>query len=218
MSGLYNHAMTKKPEPASRKSAATDTPTPLRAVRDLLLKPMAGLPARLVVLLGFSLVVAAITALAMLQLEKKRDPGFMPQRLEAQAEAAPLADAALQGIWTTDNDNAAMTLTLTQNKFEWIIQMKDDGSVRYFIRGNYRIVGDVLILGGRNDMGNPADGMIRKDKYLPFSFNDMNVFATTSKNKMSWTIPKSEQDAFRTRSTDIFDTRQSETMVWSRMK
>lgn len=197
----------------------TDTPNPFVMMRQMILSSVGRLPAALVVILVLSVTAASLAAILMtVYAGEPHKEEFMPQRLESIVGANPISEAYLQGIWSMQNKDFAMNITLVGKKFEWIIKMKNSGNVLYFLRGNYKLNGDVMVLGGRKDMGAPSDPIPTGRQYMPIDIKDINVRVDVDKNQMIWHVPVSEQNCYKSFVINIFDKKNQADFVWERVQ
>lgn len=173
--------------------------------KSMLLSSVGRLPTALVVILLISLAMAAVTGL-VLQLNRTSDQiiEFMPLRLEPAEDAVPLDQRKIQGTWVYQASNFAMTLTLIGDRFEWIIVLADVQEAQFFARGNFKILGDVMILGVRPDLGKPGDPAKPWMKYMPIAMKDLNAKFKFEDRKIIWNIPSSEQRKIVGQSASIF--------------
>ena len=196
----------KKPTKAPLKDEQTENSAAFLARAKQMLGASVGrLPTALVTIILVSLAMGAVTGL-MMQLNKSgsRVHEFMPQRLKASDDAAEIDDRKLQGNWVYQTADYAMTLTFIGDRFEWIMLFKDVPEAQFFARGNYRVVGDVMILGIRPDLGLPRDPAKPWMKYMPISMRDLNTKLSVQNNKIIWDIPSSEQNKIISQSGRIF--------------
>lgn len=201
------------------KGEVTDTPNPFVMMRQMILSSVGRLPAALVIILVMSVAAASVSAILMAVYERQTSQKeFMPQRLESIAGANPISEVHLQGIWSMQNKNFAMNITLVDKKFEWIIKMKNEGTVLYFLRGNYKLNGDVMVLGGRKDMGAPSDPIPSGRQYMPVDIVDINMRVDVDKKQMIWHVPVSEQNVYKSLIVNIFDKKNQADLVWERLQ
>ena len=201
------------------KGEVTDTPNPFVMMRQMILSSVGRLPAALVVILVLSVTAASISAILMaVYVRETYKKEFMPQRLESIVGATPISEVQLQGVWAMQSKDFAMNITLVDKKFEWIIKMKNEGTVLYFLRGNYKLNGDVMVLGGRKDMGAPSDPVPIGRQYMPVDIVDMNMRVDVDKKQMIWHIPVSEQNVYKSFIVNIFDKKNQADFVWERLQ
>jgi len=151
------------------------------------------------------MAMAAMTGL-VLQLNRAPDHvfEFMPLRLIPTPDSIPIDNPKIQGNWVYQTADYAMVLTFIGDRFEWIIQFGDIQEAQFFARGNFRIDGDVMILGIRPDLGTPVDPSKPWIKFMPMSMRDINTKVTFEGKKMIWDVPASEQKRIIAQSGQIF--------------
>lgn len=171
----------------------------------MLVTSVGKLPTALVVIMLIALAMAAVTGLT-LQLNKSaaRSTEFMPQRLSPSDGAVELEARQLKGSWIYQTADYAMAVTFIDDRFEWMILFKDIPEAQFFARGNYRIVGDVMILGVRPDLGSPYDSARTWMKYMPIAMKDLNTKISIQNKKLIWDVPSSEQRKMLSQSSRIF--------------
>ena len=176
----------------------------LRA-KSMLLASVGKLPTSLVVILLASLMMAALTGMFM-QLTKPKVGAaeFLPLRLEAVEPALPVDMKQLQGNWIYQSANYAMSITFIGDRYEWIVVFGDVPEAQFYSRGNYKIVGDVMILGVRPDLGTPRDPQKPWMKYLPIAIKNLNTKITLDNKQLKWIVPLSEQRKVFAQSGQIF--------------
>lgn len=173
--------------------------------KSMILSSVGRLPTALVVILLVSMAMAAMTGL-VLQLNRAPDHvfEFMPLRLIPTPDSIPIDNRKIQGNWVYQTADYAMVLTFIGDRFEWIIQFGDIQEAQFFARGNFRIDGDVMILGIRPDLGTPVDPSKPWIKFMPMSMRDINTKVTFEGKKMIWDVPASEQKRIIAQSGQIF--------------
>lgn len=173
--------------------------------KSMILSSVGRLPTALVVILLVSMAMAAMTGL-VLQFNRAPDHvfEFMPLRLTPTPDSIPIDNPKIQGNWVYQTADYAMVLTFIGDRFEWIIQFGDIQEAQFFARGNFRIDGDVMILGIRPDLGTPVDPSKPWIKFMPMSMRDINTKVTFEGKKMIWDVPASEQKRIIAQSGQIF--------------
>lgn len=199
--------MTKtpaKPAPPVKKTkpATVDADNPFVLIRKTLATIFDGtvgkLPTPLVMILVMSLLAAVLAGLALKMVEKPKtnvpfEEKFLPVRLTPDAGAPELTKAALEGVWVTPKGELSMTVRFTKaGLFEWIIQPPDTKYLRQYVRGNYRIAGNVLILGQRPDLGKPPAPTVEVVEYLAIKMKNLNARVGINPKVMVWQVPPSE--------------------------
>lgn len=185
--------------------------------KSMLLSSVGRLPTALVVILLVSLTMAALTGV-VLQLNKTSDQTieFMPLRLTPTPDAIPVDNRKIQGSWVYQTPEYAMILTLVGDRFEWIIQFKEIREAQFFARGNFRVVGDVMILGVRSDLGVPFDVTKPWIKYMPISMRDFNTKFSLEGKQIIWNAPVSEQRKIIAHSGEIFIGHEDGRFEWTK--
>ncbi len=194
---------TEKPKGSPSKESPKENYL-LRA-KSMLLSSVGKLPTSLVVILLASLMMAALTGMVM-QLTKPKAGAaeFLPLRLEVVEPALPIDVKQLQGNWIYQSANYAMSITFIGDRYEWIVVFGDVPEAQFYSRGNYRIVGDVMILGIRPDLGTPRDPQKPWMKYLPIAMKNLNTKITLENKQLNWVMPLSEQKKVLAQSGLIF--------------
>lgn len=181
----------------------------------MLLISVGKLPTALVVILLVSGAMAAMTGL-VLQLNRTSDRvvEFMPLRLEPSESTEVVDHRKIQGNWIYQAPDYAMTFTIIGDRFEWIIRLGDIQEAQFFARGNFRIVGDVMVVGVRGDLGTPRDPLKPWMKYLPISMKDFNTRFKFVEGKIVWDVPVSEQRKIIAQASRIFVGREDGHFEW----
>jgi hypothetical protein len=164
------------------------------------------MPASLVIILVVATVAALLSGL-FLELSsrhKAEQAVFMPQRLESSQAAVAINLKTLQGQWNVSTGDYAMTLTLVGDRFEWIVKFGNIPEAQFYARGNYRVDGDVMILGQRPDLGKPYDPAQPWLKYMPIAMKDLNTKFTIDGKNMMWDVSSSEQERILSHVARIF--------------
>ncbi len=192
--------------PPAPERAGQESPEDfLSHVKYMLASSLGRLPTALVVILLIAMAMAVITGVVMEW--NKPAPHvaeFMPLRLTPTDNAPDVDTRKLQGNWVYQTPDYAMTLTLIGDRFEWIMLFKEIQEAQYFARGNFRIVGDVMVLGIRPDLGKPVDPSKPWMKYMPISMKDLNTRVAFSDKKIIWDIPVAEQKKIAAQTGRIF--------------
>lgn len=174
-------------------------------MKGLLLQSVGRIPAGLVILLAMAVSLAAISGLMMAVLKPDRiTREFLPLRIESVSVAPQIDKQALQGSWVISTTEYAMSISFINDRFEWLLKFSDIPDAQYFARGNYRIAGDVIILGVRTDFGVPYNEAQPWVKYLPLSLRDLNTYVILAEKRMVWDVPTSEQALINGQGARIF--------------
>lgn len=207
-----------------KKQKEKQTSVPKEAQEDLfanaksmILISIGRLPTALVVILLVSMAMAAMTGL-VLQLNKASDHviEFMPLRLTPTPDSIPIDNRKIQGNWVYQTADYAMVLTFIGDRFEWIIRLADVQEAQFFARGNFRIEGDVMVLGVRTDLGIPVDPSKPWIKFMPMSMRDINTKVTFDGKKIIWDVPTSEQKRIIAQSGRIFIGHEDGHIEWTK--
>ncbi len=215
-----------KIEPMNVKQTQKETPrSAQREVHEnvfanaklMILSAVGKLPTALVVILLVSMAMAAITGII---LQFNSTPGrvieFMPLRLAPSQDAVMVDPRKIQGGWVYQTPDYAMALTLVGDRFEWIITFADVQEAQFYARGNFRIDGDVMILGIRPDLGIPFDPSKPWVKFLPIAMKDINTKFKIQTRQMIWDVPTSEQNRIVAQSGRIFTGHEDGHIEWTR--
>jgi hypothetical protein len=204
----------------ARKNAREETSEDfLSNAKYMLASSVGRLPTALVVILLVSVAMATVTGLVM-QLNRPAAGSheFMPQRLEITDDAPQVDVRKLQGNWVYQTLDYAMTLTFIGDRFEWIVSFKDIPEAQFFARGNFRTVGDVMILGVRPDLGKPVDPSKPWMKYMPIAMKDMNTKFSFPNKAIIWDVPTSEQSKILAQSGRIFTGHEDGHFEWTKQQ
>jgi hypothetical protein len=203
--------MTQKPE-----KNALPPDHPLVMMRRMLSQSMGRLPTQLVLILALSLRLAVLTGLAMTLIPSRPQSEFLPLRLAANLER-PVTDAELKGAWGYGSGGTAMSIRFENGMFEWIVKPSTEKYLRYFIRGNYALKGDVLILAQRPDLGKPQVPVGQIMEFLPYAVKDINLKVETNGKLMLWLVPESERERQNEGFASIFPADPAKPMTWVRL-
>lgn len=174
------------------------------------------IPAALVILFAIAATIAALAGL-FLKFEsedRSRRQVFMPLRIESEELAAPIDIKKMQGQWIYQTSSYAMSMTFIGDRFEWIVKLSSIQEAQFYARGNFRVDGDVLVLGQRPDLGKPYDPAQPWLKFLPIAMKDLNVRLNLDKNKMGWEVPESEQKEILSHVAQIFEENDQGKFEW----
>ncbi len=181
------------------------------------------LPTPLVIIATVSLLAAVLVGLG-LQMATRKEPlpvndpvRFLPLRLEVDP-ARQISPEAVNGIWVTPKGELSMTIRFNNGMFEWIIQPPNSQYQRNFIRGNYRVEGDVLILAQRPDMGKPVVPAGQVLDYLPISMKNINARMQIGSQMMLWTVPEGEVKLQNPVFTQILPASEAKKLAWVKIQ
>ncbi len=165
---------------------------PFRNILQMLKASVGRMPAALIVILAVALVAAVLTGV-FLKFAGSGDNRvvYLPQRIEAKS-GARTGENQLRGVWVFQDAQNVSTLRIGSGVFEMIVWPKGSKYTRYFLRGGYRVAGDVLILQQRKDLGAPVDPQRLELTFMPISFSDVNLRLSFRGNQMLWSVPKRE--------------------------
>ena len=171
---------------------------------------------QLVLILALSLSLAVLTGIAMKMATSHPKSEFLPLRLEVDS-GRPVTEVELKGSWGYASGGTAMSIRFENGMFEWIVKPSTEKYVRYFIRGNYILKGDVLILAQRPDLGKPQvpNGQIME--FLPYGMNNLNLKVETNEKLMLWLIPASERERQNEGFASVFPADPAKPMTWVRL-
>ncbi|PZP57401.1 MAG: hypothetical protein DI586_00485 [Micavibrio aeruginosavorus] len=160
----------------------------------MLKQSLGRLPAHLVVIFFVALTLAVLIGVAM-QFASRRDipkEAYLQSRIEPQSDKPAVTEAQLRGLWMYKSGQRIATLRIGGGVFE-IISYIDNGSVsRSFLRGGYRIEGNMIVLQARKDLGTPIDPAHYEYKFYPLSLETISLYAQTNGRVMTWQTPRSE--------------------------
>lgn len=205
-----------------QKEKQTSVPKEVREdffanAKSMILSSVGRLPTALVVILLVSMAMAATTGLV---LQFNRTSGhvieFMPLRLIPTPDSVAIDNRKIQGNWVYQTADYAMVLTFIGDRFEWIIRLADVQEAQFFARGNFRIEGDVMVLGIRPDLGIPFDPSKPWVKFMPMSMRDINTKVTFDGKKIIWDVPASEQKRIIAQSGRIFIGHEDGHIEWTK--
>lgn len=184
-------------------------------VKLMLTSSLGRLPTSLVTIILLSSAIAALAGV-LLEFNKpvKSSKEFMPFRLIATENAQQIEQKKIQGNWIYQTPAFAMTLTLIGDRFEWIIAFADIPEAQYYARGNFRMMGDVMALGVRTDLGLPYDPAKPWIKFFPIAMKDVNILVSVEGKNIVWTVPPSEQKRILSRASVIFESNNDGLFKW----
>lgn len=174
-------------------------------VKAMLASSVGRLPTALVMIILISGAMAAMAGVALeFSKPSRNSKEFMPLRLEVTENSVSPDLKLIQKNWVYQTPTYAMTFTIIGDRFEWITAFADIPQAQYYGRGNYRMVGDVMVLGIRNDLGIPYDPQTPWMQYMPMAMKDINLYVSLEGTDLIWTIPTSEQRQIISQSAFIF--------------
>lgn len=183
----------------------------------MILASLGRLPTGLVVLLTIALTTAVVSGFAMeIFKPDKTSREFMPLRLERASMVDQINKNQLQGNWIISTPDYAMSMTFIKDRFEWQVKFSDIKDAQFYARGNFRVAGDVIILGIRTDLGMPYDPKTPWLKYLPISFKDLNAHVILEGKSMVWDVPTTEQDLIKGQVKRIFLNDRAGNLQWTK--
>lgn len=182
-------------EPDSPKQSETDPlprENPFKSIWQLTKSSAGRLPGHLVVLFIIALAIALICGVALKFSENQIVSRDLPLRLKPDEKKPALSQAALRGVWVAQKNTSVLTLRIGGDRFELVARINGTPYTRYFLRGSYRIEGNILILQQRKEMGTPFDPSNLQVEYYPLNLQNINIDAGFSPTGMAWAIPAPE--------------------------
>ena len=186
-------------------------------MKNMLAGSLNKLPTPLVLILMASLLAVVLTGLSVKFMAGKPQDPFLAQRLSADSSAPSLDMARMMGLWTANINGYTMTLRLQDNAFEWVVRPPNNEFERVFVRGNFKTVGNVLILGPREDMGKPETTLEQGVVFLPMGLSGLNMKAEENGRLMVWILPQSERRRQGTNIRNLFPSDAGKPLTWVRM-
>lgn len=194
-----------QPAPKTDKDPVIPIPreNPFRAISRMFHSSVGRLPGHLVVIFCISLVLAVMAGVVLKLAETGEDKpqNYLVQRLEVDQTKPVLAEEALRGVWVHEQVSEAggvmTTIRIGSGVFELMSWDKRNVTVRTFIRGGYRINGNVLILQQRKELGTPLDVNHPDYRFYPLEFEALNLYAQSDGRVMTWQTPAHEKKRLR---------------------
>lgn len=201
----------REPEPIPREN-------PFRAMGRMLKTSVGRLPAHLVIIFFISLVITILFGVFLQFTEKASavQNGYLPERLAPEEERAALREDQLKGVWLHKTGESLITMRIGGGIFEIISQEAGVPFARYFIRGGYKIDGNVLVMQERKDLGTPYDPEHFEYKFYPLSFRNINLYAENDGRLMVWQTPPREAKRLK-EPEDILKIIFGPEIVWARI-
>lgn len=177
------------------------------------------LPTSLVMIFVVAVIVAILSGFILKFAEPvSTTREFLPVRLDAHKELSPTQIKRLQGNWIIRTPEYISTFTIDGEKFEWIVSFGDIQGIQYYARGNYKLVGDVMILGMRTDLGIPYDTRYPWMKFMPMAMRNLNFYVTTDGRQLQWIIPDGERKNIISHAARILSGMTGDTvLLWERL-
>ncbi len=211
--------MANTPEPVKKpkRPAHTSLPreNPFRAISQMFHASVGKLPAHLVVLFVVSLAVTVLFGLLVevnVASKISRD-AYLPLTIKPDAAKPVLTEEGMKGVWVHEEDTRLTTLRMGNGIFEMIVRNSSQPYTRFFVRGGYRLEGNVLIMQVRGDLGAASDPDHLDIKYYPIALERLNLYAENNGTAMAWHIPSSQATA-KKRLLDAF---RSPDIGWTRI-
>jgi hypothetical protein len=187
-------------------------------MKTMIAQSVGRIPTGIVVILLISLVMAVGSGLALkIMTPEKSANQFLPLRLDVSSPIPAIDTKKISGTWIYQTPDYAMSFSFIGDRFEWLVKFADTSDTQFYARGNYRLEGDVLILGVRADLGKPYDPKRPWTKYLPMAMRNLNVKATRDGNKLVWIVPPSEQENIISHTSRIFENNADGKFIWVRL-
>lgn len=209
--------MMKQKDQSEKKNDMSKDNDYFSNIKSMLALSVGRLPTALVMIILLSGAMAAMAGV-VLEFSKpssSRSKEFMPLRLEVTENSVSPDLKSIQKNWVYQTPTYAMTFTFIGDRFEWITAFADIPHAQYYGRGNYRMVGDVMVLGIRSDLGIPYDPQTPWMKYMPMAMKDINLYVSLEGKDLVWTIPTSEQRQIISQSAFIFVDNPSGVFKWT---
>lgn len=199
-----------------QENGAIDQNNPFVLMKKMLFSSLGKIPTGLVLILVAAMLLSILSGL-VLKYAANPDKRYKDIGVTLSANPDINPDVKLlQGVWVTSNDQYAMSLSITRDKYEWIVKSISYGSTRFFSRGIIKTQGDIIVLEQRNDMGYPLDRDRLWVTYLPMSVKNMNARFDVSKKKMVWIVPQSQLKNLQQPILRIFSNLEEKPLVWSK--
>lgn len=175
---------------------------PFKSMLQMMRASTGRLPGHLVVIFALSLAVTMLCGIAFkLAAPAPGTESSLALRIKPEEGRQVLSETALRGAWVAQGRDSVLTLRLGNGIFEIIYKDLGSDTTRYFIRGSYRMEGNVLILQQRKEMGSPFDPANLQIEYYPLELGSLNLYADLSRTGMAWRIP--DREMRRLTSSDI---------------
>lgn len=168
----------------------SDPSNPFYLMKVMIAGSLGKLPAGLVIILVLALAAASATGLAMKYAKVERQLHRGEIRLSTSTER--IDPSLMRGIWASAHKNYIMSLSLVDDRFEWIVQDLGSPKVRYFARGDWKLVTNILVLRQRKDMGYPHNPEDRSIRYIPIPAEDIEMRVAVDNSRMVWFVPDTE--------------------------
>lgn len=184
-------------------------------MKAMILSSLGRIPAALVIIFVVAVTLSLLAGLFLkVSSREKPEQVFMPLRLEASENAPHISLKRLQGQWVSQSPDYAMSFTFIGDRFEWIMRFADLKEAQFYARGNFRIDGDVLVIGQRPDLGQPYDPEQPWLKYIPMAMRDLNARISIDGANLVWSVPTSEQKKIISYPASIFNKNKDGKFVW----
>lgn len=209
------------PKPPKPKKELKPLPPdhPLVVMKLLLAQSVGRMPAKLVILLMAALVAAVVTGVSLKWSRPESDGNkYLPLRLAPDTAAPALTEQDLQGTWIANTDTMVMSLLVEKGGYEWVAKNKEDKYLRLYAVGNYRIEGNVLVLGQRSDLAPPEIAGDHFIQFLPLGFANINFGAQVNDRLMLWTLPATERRRLDIDFNRIFPADPARPITWVRSR
>ncbi len=208
--------MKKNPDDQPSKPVEQEQANPFLTMGGMLTSSLGKLPTGLVAIFLGAVLLSIFAGVGMKYAEKaQKNQPVSIIRLTPSSDAQT-SSALLQGVWVNSDEEYAMGLSIVGNKYEWIVSLSGHSGARFFSRGVLQVVGDVLVLETRDDMGYPFDKDKRWIDYLPVSMKNLNIRYDVAKRKMVWTVPQSEFDRVKGPVSKVVRGSVEKPIIWTR--
>lgn len=193
---------------------------PFVSMKEMVGQSLGKLPARLVLLLCLALAMASVAGLLANYAVRVRSS--QPASILRLAPSSmtdgdeKLERHLLQGVWTHQDNDYAMSFIVSGDRYEWIILFADDKRLRYFSRGNIEIHNDILILKKNASLGYPLDPDRLYLQYVPITLDSLNLRMEVDKKYLLWQVPAGEFSHVGGPASVLFKGTGTQTFRWMR--
>ncbi len=180
-------------KPENPESLPRDNP--FRALSKMARDSLGRLPAHLVVIFFVALTLAVLIGVAM-QFAARREiskDAYLQSRLAPQSDKPVVTEEQIRGVWLYKSGERIATLRVGNGIFEVITYINNGSVSRSFLRGGYRIEGNMLVMQTRKDLGTPIDPNHYEYKFYPLAVETISLYAETDGRIMEWQTPASER-------------------------
>lgn len=189
---MTNTDSKKAAPPAAPSGTDRASESPMIMMGRLISGSLGRIPAGLVIITVIALTMALVSG-AALQYAKEEVAAIDPlaPRLKV-GDGQPVDAKFLEGEWIAKTGAFAMSWQAVGDNFEWSIRHRDEPLIVYFCRGKWKMVGDVMVLSQKSDLGYPSDPDKPNVRYMPIPMKDIQFYVRTNGVNTKWEIPDSE--------------------------